>query len=475
MIKEYIDNKPVIETRHLILREYRPCDIKSLKKWLGDDELYLYWGRGPLEIEKNPELIFFDEGWPRGNGDVPDLRLVIILKEKNAAIGEIQIYDSILKENHEDRPYSVAEVGYRLSPDYRGRGFAAEALRSFSDFIFSNTEIEILHTRIAAENIKSENVLLRSGFRNDGMVYHGLMIDQICDYKEYELSKEIFRRSYIRECENSYLGLLLWSAHFCITDKGKGLFYSKLKGCYYLVDKYVTDLKESIGMLLDDGKKFKIIRVSETSKEFIEKAYPGAFIFEEDPASADYLYEIEDLAFLEGRKYSNKRNQLKRFFEDCKGDWYIEPLSDENYSECISFCESWYERKLPILKNTSIDLYDSLKDESAALPEVMDRCIAGVSDKFECVLIKAEGKPVAFAVAEKLCDDTLDIVVEKADDSVTGSYVAVCSQFARYIMKKHPEIRYISRENDMGNPGLRQAKKSYHPVKMLKKYTVTKV
>jgi len=43
--------------------------------------------------------------------------------------------------------------------------------------------------------------------------------------------------------------------------------------------------------------------------------------------------------------------------------------------------------------------------------------------------------------------------------------------YARFIREKHPDIRYINREEDMGLPGLRQAKESYKPDKMMVKYT----
>ena len=34
--------------------------------------------------------------------------------------------------------------------------------------------------------------------------------------------------------------------------------------------------------------------------------------------------------------------------------------------------------------------------------------------------------------------------------------------------------KYVNREEDVGVPGLRKSKESYHPVKMIKKYMLTK-
>ena len=51
MLKEcrYI---PTLETDRLILRKLKPEDAEDLKKWLGRDEVYTYWGRPASKGEK---------------------------------------------------------------------------------------------------------------------------------------------------------------------------------------------------------------------------------------------------------------------------------------------------------------------------------------------------------------------------------------------------------------------------------------
>ena len=59
-LTDYVENKPVIETERLIIREMVPDDIPALRQWMGDEQIYVYWGKGPSKAEKHPELLFID-------------------------------------------------------------------------------------------------------------------------------------------------------------------------------------------------------------------------------------------------------------------------------------------------------------------------------------------------------------------------------------------------------------------------------
>ena len=59
MLKE-CKHIPRLETDRLILRQLLPDDAEDLRRWLGRDEIYTYWGRPASKGEKNPELLFID-------------------------------------------------------------------------------------------------------------------------------------------------------------------------------------------------------------------------------------------------------------------------------------------------------------------------------------------------------------------------------------------------------------------------------
>ncbi|MDE6511354.1 MAG: phosphatidylglycerol lysyltransferase domain-containing protein, partial [Muribaculaceae bacterium] len=66
----------------------------------------------------------------------------------------------------------------------------------------------------------------------------------------------------------------------------------------------------------------------------------------------------------------------------------------------------------------------------------------------------------------------LYVHVEKASRAFEGSYEKINKEFAALMCARHPEIRFINREDDSGDEGLRKAKLSYHPVEILKKYNI---
>ena len=82
------------------------------------------------------------------------------------------------------------------------------------------------------------------------------------------------------------------------------------------------------------------------------------------------------------------------------------------------------------------------------------------------------GKVVAFTVAE-IIGDTLIVHIEKMNHDVSGAGESINKLFAAEMLMRYPGLKYINREDDAGDPGLRKAKQSYHPAAMLRKFNVT--
>ena len=182
MLNDYLTAKPTLETSRLILRSLVPEDADSLRRWLARDEIYTYWGRKASKGEREPELMFIDpRPWVKRKPD-PDFKWGIVLKETNAVIGDVSIFDI---ENAR-----MGSVGYRLDPDLWGHGYVTEALRAAVEFIFTHTELDRLHATADVRNTASNRVLEKCGFVHEGTIRHGKMVSVYCDYHIWGLLRE---------------------------------------------------------------------------------------------------------------------------------------------------------------------------------------------------------------------------------------------------------------------------------------------
>lgn len=160
MLKDYIDNKPVIKTDRLIIRPMNKDDVDSLKKWLPDKMLYTYWGKGPSKGELNPELLFKKHDKP-----TKSFHEGIALKDSDEVIGDIYVY---LIEN--DR---MASIAIRISKAYQSKGIGSEAIKAMTDFCFKNTELQRLWTEVDVRNIGSWKMLEKCGYTREGLIRQG--------------------------------------------------------------------------------------------------------------------------------------------------------------------------------------------------------------------------------------------------------------------------------------------------------------
>jgi len=78
-----------------------------------------------------------------------------------------------------------------------------------------------------------------------------------------------------------------------------------------------------------------------------------------------------------------------------------------------------------------------------------------------------DGKLQALCVGGALGRKTVTVHVEKANIQYRGAYQAINNEFCKH-MASH--VKYINREEDMGIPGLRKAKLSYKPVKLIENH-----
>ncbi len=175
-LKDYIENKPVLETERLTLRTLCRDDVPALREWKANPEIYKYWGMNIGKNDKNPELMF-----EKAERPTKSFHWGIICRADGKAIGEMWMY--LIEKDRR------AKVGFRLSPDYQGNGLAYEALKAVTEFCFTKTELQSLWTDVHVDNIASYKTLEKAGFRRVELVKNGKLGNLSCDYYLYELQK----------------------------------------------------------------------------------------------------------------------------------------------------------------------------------------------------------------------------------------------------------------------------------------------
>lgn len=193
--------------------------------------------------------------------------------------------------------------------------------------------------------------------------------------------------------------------------------------------------------------------------DFLEKCDMFNFEVESNRDNFDYVYLSENLIKLAGRKFHSKKNHLNAFRKAYPEAEYL-PITEDIVTLCKLELNSWYKKRIQDETDDPFIAY-----ERAAIIEVLNDFSYF---NLKGGAIRLNGRIIAFTFGEKLNTDTAVIHVEKADPEIRGAYPAINQGF---IENEFSDVIYVNREEDMGLEGLRKAKESYHPVKMIEKFS----
>lgn len=280
--------------------------------------------------------------------------------------------------------------------------------------------------------------------------------------EDKEMVERYFRMNRNRSCEYTFANLYLWSRHYKVSYalvEGMIVFQYTESGRFTFPQGDRANLKRTIDALMEwcheRGLAFELTNVTKEQSELLEALYPGRFSVEFYRDSADYVYETEKLISLAGRKYHSKKNHLNKFLKTYP-DWSYETITSENVEECFQMALVW-RRDNGCEEDPEKNAEMCVTLNSLRLMEELGLCGG---------LIRVEGRVVAFSIGEPACDDTMVVHIEKAYADVPGAYTIINQQF---LLHEASQYRYVNREEDMGDEGLRMAKESYRPVFMIEK------
>ena len=288
--------------------------------------------------------------------------------------------------------------------------------------------------------------------------------------EDYNRVKEYFSMRHPGTCESIILDSYLWKKYYKAKYilNGKGLLWilnaagevfsllplskkEDLKECFYDLKKYYnTELNQKMIIYLADEEAVEILDLN-----------PDEFVVEEDRRYFDYVYDAQGLRTLSGKKYHKKKNHANAFYKEYGERYEFRRLNCDDKAEIYRFLETWKESR------NIEDEYDRIDYEYEGIVYVLENC------KFLqsiCGGIFIDGHMEAFSIGSySETEKTAYIHVEKANPEIRGLYNAINQQF---LIHCFPEAEFVNREDDMGLEGLRHAKMSYQPVKLVKKFNI---
>lgn len=194
--------------------------------------------------------------------------------------------------------------------------------------------------------------------------------------------------------------------------------------------------------------------------EELEKAFPGQLKIIDDRANYDYLYEKQNLIELKGRSLHKKKNHMNYFLKNYQYEY--RELTSDMAEDAMRFIDEFNAKK-----DIPPHEMELLKMEERAMRDVFENLEKA---KYIAGAIYIDGKIEALSVGGIMNKNTVGVHIEKANTDFRGLYQIINMEFCKHL----PEhIKFVNREEDMGLPGLRKAKLSYKPIKLVEKYIAT--
>ena len=264
-------------------------------------------------------------------------------------------------------------------------------------------------------------------------------------------------------CEYNFANLFCWQEAYQYSwrlYKGRLVIYDGVNQCAFMPLGESLPPDELAGMcreLLLTGLEPCIGLVPDS---YLNQ-YPGCdhyFSVTPERDYAEYIYSVDSLCQLNSTKLHKKKNLISQF-ERLYPAYEIKVLSKKNQDAARAF---------------SRDLLDGQEEVSHTLEAefmAMEKAFDNFADLgLEGLALMVDDRMAAFSIFSPLNPSTYNVQFEKSDFYFKGAAQVINQQTALFLQDK---CQYINREQDLGIKGLRQAKMSYEPEKLLVPHTLS--
>jgi hypothetical protein len=264
-----------------------------------------------------------------------------------------------------------------------------------------------------------------------------------------------------KTCELSAANLVIWNdfdrVQLTNINHNLCLLVNPLNECpFFLEPLGGHQISETIETCLSHTQKFSRLPTSALKTFPTEK-----FKIKELTTHADYIYEREVLAELKGKKFDGKRNHIKKFQKTFPLHQFA-LLTRNQRDVALALFEKWFtvraaSRFFPRLAH-------------AAQKKAIENAFR-FFDQLGLLggALFAEEKMLGFILGSRLNADTLAVHFSYGLPSTPGISPVLLQEACQTIFAP---FKYINLEQDLGIPGLRQSKLSYHPWRIEKKFEI---
>lgn len=276
-----------------------------------------------------------------------------------------------------------------------------------------------------------------------------------------------FKLVHYEACEYNFITLYMWQTvydfHFITKDNFMAVFGIKEGELFavqpYCLEEHFEEAMEFIDSIFKKvNQKVEFKAVTQEVLEKINRLYPERFRSETSRDDSDYVYEAEKLRTLAGRKMHSKKNHLNAFMKEYGERFTYKRLDRTDFDDCIKLAEKW--------------AFSRTKDQNLVGESLAIKKVFRNYSKFSKIKVGGiyiDNHLEAFTFGDYLNPNMALIHIEKANPDIRGLYTAINKFF---LENEFPEVEFVNREDDLGIEGLRAAKLSYKPLKLVDKYAM---
>ena len=204
-------------------------------------------------------------------------------------------------------------------------------------------------------------------------------------------------------CEHTFANMFMWGDLQYAKIHGYLVFFACYNNkCIYPFPVGEGDMSPVLAEIIKDASERKanlrLTDITPEDKAVLEELYPEKFSFTLNRNSQDYVYLIDDLKTLSGKKYHSKRNHLNRFYKAFP-HYATEIINENNISEAQKMVDAWYDEQ---------DKND-FSHEIRAVKRAFDNYSALA---FEGMMLKCDGRILAITIASRSGENIFDVHFE---------------------------------------------------------------